>query len=101
VCGGHACIALCWSLHEGIAIRGGHSTSKRAWLQELLREETAEICKEMKAKSLDHLQLHTAVRDYLVAHAFVDTLQRFDRCYSQRAQSSLCAAMAMASSAVH
>ena len=60
-------------------------------LQELLKQERAVVCSEIREEGINRSHLHAVVRDYLVAHAFEDTLSHFDQAYSQRALPCLCA----------
>lgn len=60
-------------------------------LQELLQQERAAVCSEVREEDIDRSHLHTVVRDFLVAHAYEDTLSHFDHAYSQRALPCLCA----------
>ena len=61
------------------------------WLQELLQQERAVVCSQIRQERIDRAHLHTVVRDYLVAHAYEDTLSHFDQAYNQRALPCLCA----------
>lgn len=60
-------------------------------LQELLQQERAMVCSQIREEGIDRSHLHTVVRDYLVAHAYEDTLSHFDQAYSERALPCLCA----------
>lgn len=50
-----------------------------------MREEWHNIQKQIEKISIKDAALHSIIRDYLVSHAYTDTLAVFDKSYGQRA----------------
>lgn len=55
-----------------------------------MQQERAAVHSQIRSGAINTSHLHTVVRDYLVAHAYEDTLSHFDKSYSQRALPCLC-----------
>jgi hypothetical protein len=51
----------------------------------MMKEEDKRVREEIESSEINTPALHGLVREYLVAHAFVDSLQAFDASYPLRA----------------
>lgn len=54
-------------------------------IQELVREEWHGVQKQIQKMCIKDAALHSIIRDYLVSHAYTDTLAVFDKSYPHRA----------------